>query len=94
MRKEIQERSKSKNDLNKNKSLLWILIALFDVDDLKTVFIEIFNNIDLLMLYDKDDSYMWKCRKEIVELLSILKTRDYPVYYKSDKIDAFIRYMN
>ena len=52
-----------------------------------------FNASDLLVLYDKNDSYLWQCRKELLSLIEFLK-RNGRLYFESEKLDAFINFYN
>ena len=51
---------------NREKALGWILLAINQREELKTVLMEIFNNIPVLQLYSKEESYLWANRKEIL----------------------------
>ena len=44
----------------------------------------------MLLLYDKNKSFMWKYRKEILAALEDLKTKN--MMYKSKTIDQYLDY--
>jgi len=42
------------------KGYAWCLCALYQIEDLETVFKEMVSDIDYNILYDMEDSYIWK----------------------------------
>jgi hypothetical protein len=44
---------------------MWVMLALYHLEDLEHAFIEIVSDADFLLLYNMEDSYMWQCREEI-----------------------------
>jgi len=60
--------------------------------ELELAFVEIFNNTQILKLYDSRESYFWRNRYELYEMLRILKDKD--LYLPSEiltKFEIFIR---
>jgi len=57
------------------KGLGWLLVAILKIEDLKEVFNTIFNDQEFLMLYDVEQSHVWKSRKEILECIDQLETK-------------------
>jgi len=51
---------------NKEKGLGWILLALNAPGEFERVFYEIFSSPNILSLYNKEESYFWKSRKELL----------------------------
>lgn len=49
-----------------------------------------FSEADLLMLYDKKTSFMWKHRKDIMAAIEHLKMKN--LFYKSNTMDQFLDY--
>jgi hypothetical protein len=54
------------------------------------VLIEIFSNIPILQLYNKDESYLWANRKEILEAVEFINDKNY--YNPCPLLDNFIEY--
>ena len=44
---------------NREKALGWIMLTMCQKEDLKTVLLEVFGNIPVLTLYNKEESYLW-----------------------------------
>lgn len=57
------------------KALLWVLLALYHIEDLEKALVEIVCDHDFLLLYKMDDSYMWQHKKDVIECLGELKKR-------------------
>ena len=57
---------KNENMETHEKGLRWVLLALYNREDLERACLEIFSDADFLLLYSLEDSYMWQCRKEIL----------------------------
>lgn len=67
-----------KNSEGKNPNELgirWVLLAVYKTADLYAAFNQIFCDSEFLLMYSMNDSYMWQCRKEIIECLEMLKGR-------------------
>lgn len=59
-----------------NKGLRWLLISLGQQqDDLYKVLVSMFSDPDYLLLYDKDKSYLWNYRREILESLQAMASK-------------------
>ena len=50
----------------------WIILALFKIEDLQGVICQMFNETDLLMLYDKEKSFLWNDRESILDCIDHL----------------------
>lgn len=57
---------------NKEKALGWIMLALNQKEELKAVFLELFNCIPILQLYSREESYLWANKKELLESCDII----------------------
>lgn len=60
---------------NKEKGLGWILLALNTPGELERVFYEIFSSPNILSLYNKEESYFWKNRKELLNVCLAVATK-------------------
>ena len=60
---------------NKEKALGWVMLALNTPGELRKVFLDIFNNMEIVALYRRKDSYIWKNRKEVLDSIDALYTR-------------------
>ncbi len=75
---------------NREKALGWILLALNQKEELKTVVLELFSNIPILQLYSKEESYLWANRKEILESVEAIATKN--MYNPCPLLDNFIEF--
>jgi hypothetical protein len=76
------------------KALMWVMLALYHLEDLERAMIEIVSDADFMLLYNMDDSYMWQCKKQIFDCLKELKSRQGKLYYKCRDLDEFITFLN
>ena len=60
---------------NKEKALGWVMLALNTPGELRKVFLDIFNNMEIVAMYRRKDSYIWKNRKEVLDSIDALYTR-------------------
>ena len=60
---------------NKEKALGWVMLALNIPGELRQVFLDIFNNMEIVAMYRIRDSYIWKNRKEVLDSIDALYTR-------------------
>lgn len=51
---------------------------------------KMFSEADLLLLYDKNTSFLWLHRKQIIASIEHLKTKK--LYFKSKTMDDYIEY--
>jgi len=65
-------------------------LALYETDQLEKALLKIFSESDLLLLYDKKNSFMWDHRKEIMGALDHVKTKN--MFYKSKTLDQYMEY--
>lgn len=75
---------------NREKGLGWILLALNKIDDFSAVLKEVFANIPILQLYSKEDSYVWQNRKELLECLESVKSKN--MYNPCPLLDNFMEF--
>lgn len=50
---------KGDNQTQNAKAFLWVMLALYHIDDLEKALLEIVCDHDFLLLYKMDDSYLW-----------------------------------
>jgi hypothetical protein len=79
---------KAQNELG----IRWVLLAVYRLNDLCEALTQIFCDTEFLLLYSMNDSYVWQCRKEIMNSLEVLKGKD----LKSECaiLSEFIKYQN
>ena len=51
------------------------MLALNTPGELRKVFLDIFNNMEIVAMYRRKDSYIWKNRKEVLDSIDALYTR-------------------
>lgn len=73
---------------SKEKALGWIMLALNQKEELKTVFIELFNNNYILQLYHRDQSYLWVNKKDLLDACDVIDKK--AMYISSPLLDNFI----
>ena len=56
--------------------MAWLLIAMNTQGELEIAFKDLFNNESVLKLYGHEDSYLWKNRKELTDMIKVLKKKD------------------
>ena len=71
----------------KDKGVAWVLAALNTPDDLRTAFLTIFGDFDVLKLYNSEDSYLWKDRKQLLDICGVLKEKD--MFIDCDLLNQF-----
>jgi hypothetical protein len=59
----------------KKKELAWLMIALNTVNELEIAFQEIFKRESILRLYNPEDSYFWRHRWDITQMIGVLKIK-------------------
>ena len=61
---------------DKDKGIAWVLVALNSEDDLRQAFLMLFGDQYVLKLYNNEDSYFWKNRKELLEICDVIEEKD------------------
>lgn len=56
--------------------MAWLLIAMNTEGELEIALKDLFNNDPVLKLYGHEDSYFWKNRKELMDMIKVLKKKD------------------
>jgi hypothetical protein len=68
----------------------WIILAIYKRDDFMKAFCEIVGDQHFLTLYSIDDSYAWQCKRDIFEILEVLKDKN--MYNQCPILDSFLQY--
>ena len=53
-----------------------MLVALNSKDDLRQALLMLFGDQYVLKLYNNEDSYFWRNRKDLLEICDVLKEKD------------------
>ena len=56
--------------------MAWMVLALFHREELTQVFLEFFSDVDFLIQYYQDDSFLFDKRKQILTAIQDLKSRE------------------
>ena len=48
---------------------------MYRTDELEKAFLQMFCEADFLLLYDQENSYLWKYRKEILDCINVAKDK-------------------
>ncbi len=60
---------------HKEKALGWVMLSLNTSGELRKVFLDVFNNMEIVSMYKRKDSYIWKNRKELLDCVDALYSR-------------------
>lgn len=55
--------------------LRWMVLALHNLDDLHGAFVSVLGNPDMAAMYAVADSFMWQCKKQLLEVVDKLRGR-------------------
>ena len=69
----------------------WVLLALYQQEDLEAALKEIMSERDFLMMYCMHDSYMWQCKQQLFDVLKVLKTEQ--MFNKCNILEEFKEYL-
>ena len=67
----------------------WVLLAIYQREDLFEAFMAIVSDQHFMFLYSMDDSYAWQCKREIFQVLELLKGKN--MYNECQILDDFIK---
>lgn len=67
--------------------LRWMVLALHNLDDLHSAFLSVLGNPNMVAMYAVGDSFMWQCKKQILQVVDKLRGR--PVQCKYDILGEY-----
>lgn len=79
---------------SKEKGYSWIILSIFKLEDLEKAMIEIFNDIEFRILYNRKESFVWNYKSEVYECMNYLKQQPGKFYFKCKIIEDFIRHLD